>query len=36
MHTFGIILVLLPEKYAFLFAHIDLLVVHTKIDNNLV
>jgi hypothetical protein len=35
MYTFGIILVLLLEQHAILFAHINLLVVHTKISNNL-
>jgi hypothetical protein len=35
MHTLGIILVLLPEQHTVLFAHINLLVVHTKTGNNL-
>jgi hypothetical protein len=35
MHTFGIILVLLPEQHAILFAHIILLIVHTEIRHNL-
>jgi hypothetical protein len=36
MHTFGIILVLLLEHHAVLFAYINLLIVYSKIDNNLV
>jgi hypothetical protein len=36
MHTFGIILVLLLEHHVVLFAYINLLIVYTKIDNNLV
>jgi hypothetical protein len=35
MHTFGIILVLLSEQHAVLFAHINLLIIHTKTGNNL-
>jgi hypothetical protein len=35
MHIFGIILVLLPEQHAFLFSHINLLIVYTKTGNNL-
>jgi hypothetical protein len=30
MHTFGVILVLLPEQHAILFAHINHLIVHTE------
>jgi hypothetical protein len=35
MHTFGVILVLLLEQHAILFAHIKLLVVHTETGHNL-
>jgi hypothetical protein len=35
MHTFGVILVLLSEQHAILFAHINLLIVHTKTGHNL-
>jgi hypothetical protein len=35
MYTFGGILVLLPEQYAILFSHINLLVLHTEADHNL-
>jgi hypothetical protein len=35
MHTFGVILVLLPEQHVILFAHINLLVVYTEIGYNL-
>jgi hypothetical protein len=35
MYIFSIVLVLLSEQHAVLFAHINLLVVHTKTDNNL-
>jgi hypothetical protein len=35
MHTFGVIFVLLPEQHAILFAHINLLIVHTETKHNL-
>jgi hypothetical protein len=35
MHIFGVILVLLPEQHAILFAHINLLIVHTETGHNL-
>jgi hypothetical protein len=35
MHTFGVILVLLPEQHAILFTHINILVVHTETKHNL-
>jgi hypothetical protein len=35
MHTFSMILVLLLEHHAVLFAHINLLIVHTMPGNNL-
>jgi hypothetical protein len=35
MHTFGVILVLLPEQHTILFAHINLHVVHTETGHNL-
>jgi hypothetical protein len=35
MHTFGVILVLLPEQHAILFAHINFLVLHTEAGHNL-
>jgi hypothetical protein len=35
MHTLGVVLVLLPEQHAILFARINLLVVYAKTDHNL-
>jgi hypothetical protein len=35
MHTFGVIILLLPEQHAILFARINLLIVHAKTDHNL-
>jgi hypothetical protein len=35
MHTFGVILVLLLEQHAILFAHINLLILHTETEHNL-
>jgi hypothetical protein len=35
MHTFSVILVLLLEQYAILFADINLLIVHTETGHNL-
>jgi hypothetical protein len=35
MHTFDVILVLIPEQHAILFARINLLVVHAKTGHNL-
>jgi hypothetical protein len=35
MHTFGAVLMLLPEQHAILFACINLLVVHAKTGHNL-
>jgi hypothetical protein len=34
MHIFSVILVLLPEQHVILFAHINLLVVHTEIGQS--
>jgi hypothetical protein len=34
MHTFDVILVLLSEQHTILFAHINLLVVHTETEHN--
>jgi hypothetical protein len=35
MYTFGVILVLLLEQHVILFAHINLLIVHTETGHNL-
>jgi hypothetical protein len=35
MYTFNVILVLLPKQHAILFAHINLLVLHTETGQNL-
>jgi hypothetical protein len=35
MHTFGVILVLLPEQHAILFTHNNLLIVYTETRHNL-
>jgi hypothetical protein len=35
MHTFGVVLVLLPEQHAILLAHNNLLIAHTEIGYNL-
>jgi hypothetical protein len=34
MHTFGVILVLLPEQHSILFTCINLLIVHTETRQN--
>jgi hypothetical protein len=35
MHTFNIVLVLLPEQHTVSFAHINLLILYIKTGNNL-
>jgi hypothetical protein len=35
MHTFDVVLVLLPEQHAILFTRINLLVVHTETGHDL-
>jgi hypothetical protein len=35
MHTFGVILVLIPKQHAFFFAGINLLIVHSETGYNL-
>jgi hypothetical protein len=35
MHTFGVILALLPEQHAILFTHNNLLIVYTETGHNL-